>query len=162
LGEFGFDAMLRTSGKFDYQNPRWGINGLRHLLTPRVSYRYIPEGDRGRGRIPIDRQAFSTYLAPLGLGATRNLDDLHAIHTLRLGLDNTLQTRDAGYGSRDLFTVNLAGDFRFKRNRNEREFSRGARGRHVRARPLAAGRRLQPRYAADGFAPGAELRDHAP
>lgn len=124
LGEFGFDARLRTSGKFDYQNARWGINGLRHLLTPRVSYRYIPEGDRGRGRIPmIDRRVFSTYLPPLGLASTRNLDDLPATNILRLGLDNTVQTRDADYGSRDLFTLNLASDFRFKRARGERGVS---------------------------------------
>ena len=71
----------------------------------------------------IDRQAFSTYLQPLGLASTRNLDDLHATNTLRLGLDNTVQTRDAEYGSRDLFTANLAADFRFKRLRGERDVS---------------------------------------
>lgn len=124
MGEFGFDALVRTSGKFDYQNTRWGINGLRHLLTPRVGYRYVPAGGRGRGLIPmIDRQAFSTYLQPLGLGAIRNVDDLRATNTLRVGLDNTLQTRDAEYGSRDLFSLNVAGDFRFKRSRGERDFS---------------------------------------
>ncbi len=124
LGEFGFDAMLRTSGKFDYHNAQWGINGLRHLFTPRISYRSIPEAAHGRGKIPtIDRQAFSTYLQPLGLGATRSLDDLPATNTLRLGFDNTLQTRDAGYGSRDLFTLNLASDFRFKRARGSRDVS---------------------------------------
>ena len=124
LGEFGFDAALRTSGTFDYKNTAWGINGLRHLFTPRVSYRYIPEGDRGRGKIPmIDRQVFSTYLQPLGLANTRNLDDLHATNILRLGLDNTVQTRDENYGSRDLFTANFAADFKFKHARTERDVS---------------------------------------
>ncbi len=117
LGEVGFDTALRTSATWDYKNPLWKIDGLRHLLTPRVSYRYIPEAGKGLGRIaPIDRRTFATYLQPLGLGDQRNIDDLSATNTLRLGFDNTLQTRDPAYGSRDLFTFNVATDFRFKRN----------------------------------------------
>ena len=124
LGELGFDTALRSSATFDYKNALWKIDGLRHLLTPRLTYRYIPEADRGRGRIPtIDRQVFSTYLQPLGLGDTRNLDDLRATNTLRIGVDNTVQTRDATYGSRDLFTFNVASDFRFKRAPGERDLS---------------------------------------
>ena len=116
LGEIGFDAMLRSSGTFDYKNARWEIDGLRHLFTPRLSYRYIPEADKGRGQFPaIDRQTFATYLQPLGLGDQRNIDDLTATKVLRLGFDNTLQTRDPVYGSRDLVTFNVANDFRFKR-----------------------------------------------
>ena len=116
LGEIGFDTALRTSATWDYKNPLWKIDGLRHLLTPRVSYRYIPEAAKGLGRIaPIDRRTFATYLQPLGLGDQRNIDDLSATNTLRVGFDNTLQTRDPVYGSRDLLTFNLANDFRFKR-----------------------------------------------
>jgi len=114
LGEVGFDAALRTSGVFDYHNALWQIDGLRHLLTPTLSYRYVPEADRGQAYIPpIDRQVFSTNLEPLGLGATRNIDQLQAINTLRIGLNNSLQTRDSGYGSRDLLTLNLAADLNF-------------------------------------------------
>jgi LPS-assembly protein len=124
LGELGFDAALRTSGTFAYKNEAWKIDGLRHLFTPRLSYRYIPEGDRGRGRIPaIDREVFNTYLPPLGLGDQRNLDDLRATNTLRLGFDNLLQTRDAKDGTRDLVALNLANDFRFKRRPGERDVS---------------------------------------
>jgi len=117
LGEVGFDAALSSSATFDYKNPLWKIDGLRHLLTPRVSYRYSPAADKGRGRIPtIDRRTFATYLQPLGLGDQRNIDDLTATNILRVGFDNTLQTRDPDYGSRDLLTFNVANDFRFKRN----------------------------------------------
>jgi LPS-assembly protein len=124
LGEAGFDSALRTSGTFDYKNARWKIDGLRHLFTPRLSYRYIPEAAKGRGRIPpIDRPTFATYLQPLGLGDTRNIDDLRATNTLRLGFDNTLQTRDPVYGSRDLIVFNVANDFRFKRAPGERTAS---------------------------------------
>lgn len=124
LGEVGADAELRSSGTFDYMNEAWHIDGLRHLFTPKIGYRYIPEADKGRGYIPpIDRQVFSTYLQPLGLGDVRNIDDLHATNTLRLALDNTLQTRDPQYGARDLLTLNVADDLLFKRQPGQRASS---------------------------------------
>ncbi len=124
LGEVGGDVALRASGTFDYRNPQWKIDGLRHLVTPRLSYRYIPEADKGRARIPpIDREVFSTYLQPLGLGDRRSLDDLHATNTLRLSLDNILQTRDPAAGTRDLIAFNIANDFRFRRAPGERDVS---------------------------------------
>lgn len=124
LGEIGADAELHASGTFAYKNEAWHIDGLRHLFTPRISYRYIPEADKGQAYIPaIDRETFSTYLQPLGLGDVRNLDELRATNTIRLALDNTLQTRDPRYGARDLLTLNVADDFRFKRRPGERDVS---------------------------------------
>jgi LPS-assembly protein len=124
LGEIGFDAALRASGTFAYKNQRWKIDGLRHLFTPRISYRYIPEGDEHWQDIPpIDRNVFSTYLQPLGLGDQRNVDTLRATNTLRLALDNVLQTRDATGTVRDLATLNLAADFRYERLATERDVS---------------------------------------
>lgn len=124
LGEVGFDAQLNASGTFDYKNERWGIDGLRHLVTPKISYRYIPEADKGRKFIPqIDRETFNTYLPQLGLSDARYLDDLHKTNTLRVGVENTLQTRDKDYGSRDLVRLTLANDFRFDREVSERKVS---------------------------------------
>jgi LPS-assembly protein len=112
LGEAGLDASLQSSGLYAYKNERWRIDGIRHLLTPRLSYRYIPEADKGRRYIPaIDDRTFQTYLEPLGLGEQRAIDDLHATNTLRLALDNTFQTRDPKYGSRDLLRADFAADF---------------------------------------------------
>jgi len=124
LGEVGLDASLRASGLYDYNNKRWDIDGIRHLVTPKLSYRYIPSSDKGRRYIPqIDDRVFDTALPTLELGNQRNIDDLAATHTLRLGIDNTFQTRDKTYGSRDLLTLNLAQDFRFKRQPGEKDFS---------------------------------------
>ncbi|HEY0944897.1 MAG TPA: LPS assembly protein LptD [Opitutaceae bacterium] len=118
LGEIGFDAELRASGLYHYKNERWGIDGLRHLVTPTVSYRYIPKADRGRSYIPqIDDQVFSTYLQPLGLGDRRNIDELTDTNTLRLGVGNRLQTRDKTYGSRDLARLDVAADVEFDHER---------------------------------------------
>ena len=116
IGELGFDAHLRSSGTFDYKNPVWELDGLRHLAEPKLSYRYAPEAGRGRASIPpIDRRVFSTYLQPLSIGDSRNLDDLTALNTVRLEFDNTLQTRDPAYGSRNLASLNFAADYRLDR-----------------------------------------------
>ena len=124
LGELGLDADLRASGTFDYKNPLWSIDGLRHLVTPTFSWRYIPDANKGSLYIPqIDRQTFSTYLPMLDLGDMRSIDQLRAENTLRIGIDNTLQTRDATYGSRDLLNVNLGQDFRFKQASGQRDAS---------------------------------------
>ncbi len=124
LGEVGFDADLRSSGTWDYKNDRWHIDGLRHLFTPKISYRYIPEAEQGQRYIPpIDTDTFSPYLQPLDLGDMRNIDQLHRTDTVRLELDNTLQTRDPHYGSRDLLSLNLAEDFRFSRDPGDKSLS---------------------------------------
>ena len=48
IGEVGFDARLRSSGTFDYKNPVWEVDGLRHLIEPKIAYRYAPAAARGR------------------------------------------------------------------------------------------------------------------
>jgi len=124
LGEIGFDARLLASRTFDYKNEIWEVDGLRHLVEPKLSYRYAPKADDGRAYIPaIDRRAFSTYLQPLSIGDSRNIDDLTALNTLRLSLDNTLQTRDTTYGSRHLASLNFAADYRFDRPTGTRALS---------------------------------------
>ena len=124
LGEIGFDAQLQLSGVYDVQSAQWDIDGIRHLLTPKVSYRYVPDADKGQAFIPeIDRTVFTTYLQPLELGDQRNIDQLHATNTLRFELDNDFQTRDHHYGSRDLFTFNIAADFEFHRDAGSQTFA---------------------------------------
>jgi LPS-assembly protein len=124
LGELGFDADLKTSAVFDYKNPLWGIDGLRHLLTPTLSYRYIPNGDRDADWIPqIDRSTFTNYLPVMELGDMRAIDQLQAANVLRVGLNNTLQTRDKTYGSRDLMSLNIDEDFLFQRAPGQTDFS---------------------------------------
>ncbi len=124
LGEVGLDADLQASSTYNYQNERWDIDGLRHLVKPYVSYRAIGNADRGSAYIPpIDRTAFSTYLQPLGLGDRRDIDELPETNTLRLGVANFLQTRDTTYGSRNLAELNVATDWRLDPATGEDHFS---------------------------------------
>lgn len=119
VGELGFDARMLASGTFDYRNEIWGIDGLRHLIEPVLSYRYAPHADRGRAYIPaLERRAFATYLQPLSVADSRRIDDLQRLDTLRLQLNNALQTRDPAYGSRNLAEFNVAADYWFTRADN--------------------------------------------
>lgn len=121
LGEVGFDARLLASGTFDYRNDTWEIDGLRHLVEPMLSYRYAPRAGEGRPYIPsLERRTFATYLQPLSLADSRRVDDLQRLDTLRLQLNNRLQTRDPAYGSRNLAELNVAADYWFTRADNRR------------------------------------------
>jgi LPS-assembly protein len=124
LGEVGFDADLKLNATIDYQNPLWHIDGLRHLLTPTLSYRYIPDADRDAAWIPpIDRSTFTNYLPVMELGDMRALDQLQAENVLRVGVNNTLQTRDKTYGSLDLVSLDVDEDFNFRRVPGMTDFS---------------------------------------
>ena len=124
LGEAGFDADLKMSAVFNYENPKWNIDGLRHLLTPTLSYRYIPDGNKDADFVPpLDRSTFTNYLPVMELGDMRAVDQLQASNVLRVGIDNTLQTRDKTYGSRDLLTFDVDEDFLFQRAAGQNDFS---------------------------------------
>lgn len=124
LTEVGFDAEIQAQATFPYRNETWNVDGLRHRIVPRVSYRHVARAGGDRVAPPaIDRRDFSTYLQPLGLDSARNVDELGPLHTLRLGVDNVLQTRDRTYGSRDLAALTLAADLRFDRPAGTRTLS---------------------------------------
>jgi LPS-assembly protein len=124
LGELGFDADLKMSAVFNYENPLWGIDGLRHLFTPTLSYRYIPDGDKDANFIPpIDRSTFTNYLPIMELGDMRAIDQLQAANVVRVGFNNTIQTRDKTYGSRDLVSFDVDEDFLFQPAPGQTDFS---------------------------------------
>jgi LPS-assembly protein len=118
LGQAGFDAEMRSYGLWNYSNPSWGIQGLRHLLRPVVMYRYIPDAQQGFGKIPvIDQQEFTPYPPIVDLNDTRSTDLLYNTNLVRYGVENILQTRSTSgnYGSRDLANLNIYNDVMFQR-----------------------------------------------
>lgn len=124
LGELGFDARLRASRVRELKKPLWGIDGIRHIIEPRLEYRYIPEAQKGAEFIPpIDRRAFLTQLQPLGLADRRDIDQLEQTHALRLNLLNLLETRREDYGSRELMRFTLGGDVFFSGTGGDRDYS---------------------------------------
>jgi LPS-assembly protein len=124
LGQFGVDGEMHFTGRWDYTNETWGINGLQHVLRPVVSYRYIPAAQQGQGLIPvIDHFVAPDYPPILDLGDTRNVDQMHSEDVLRFGFENLFQTRAKDYGMRDLLTLNVYNDVHFQHAAGNREFS---------------------------------------
>lgn len=121
LGEVGADLEMRATGLWNVKDKFWGIDGLRHVFKPIVQYRFIPAAQAGNTLIPkIDvRSPFQTYLEPIGLANKRNLDDLYAQNTLRYGIENSIQTRAAGYGSYDLAELNIYHELHFDERPDE-------------------------------------------
>lgn len=116
LGQIGFDAQMDVWGTWDYQSESMGIDGLRHHLSPIMSYRYIPNATQGTGTIPtIDEICIEDFTYPpiLDLADMRNTDRLYKTNTLRFGLKNTLETRDETYGSREIARLDIFQDINF-------------------------------------------------
>ena len=118
LGQIGFDAQARIQGLWDFKSDTWGIDGLKHVLRPVMQYRYIPAADQGTGRIPdIDSYVFEDFPPILDLGSMRHLDEMYEINTLRVGVENILQTRGSnGIAARDLAYLNIYQDFNFTKD----------------------------------------------
>ncbi len=141
LAQFGGDLRARAYGQFDTKSDTWGIDGLRHLIEPFVQYRFIPDAEKGRQFIPdIDRTVFSTRLPTIDLADIRYLDDLNEINTLRFGIEQRLQTRGTGGGTRDLIVLTLAQD------------------RHFCSRSTAAGQRTSDLHADIALMPAKWIR----
>ena len=124
LGQIGADVVLKSHGLWDVSNARWGIDGLRHNLTPLVQYRYIPHANQGQDRLPkLDDNLFSPYPQSIDLGERRDVDHMVGTNVLRFGLQNVLETRSPNYGSRSLASLDLYQDVRFNPEPYDRMFS---------------------------------------
>lgn len=124
LGQVGFDAQMDSYGLWEYENKVWKINGLRHKLTPILQYRYLPKADQGQSFIPeIDKQIFNPNLPIMDLGQMRTTDEMLDQNLIRVGLENSLDTRDPTYGSRNLVMLNFYQDVRVHRNTGDKTLS---------------------------------------
>lgn len=114
LGQIGFDAQMDIWGHFDFKSETMGIDGIRHHITPILSYRFIPNAQQGENRIPqVDTYYLSTYPQVLDLAAMRNTDQLYNTNTMRFGIRNVFETRDSEYGSREIGRFDVFQDVNF-------------------------------------------------
>lgn len=111
LAECGIDWRACVYGDWDAHNPLLRIDGLRHRIEPSIAYRKHMALNTPGGPIPdIERGVFNPNLPTLDLLRRRDIDSLSPGSVLRLGLENTLQTRDPDYGSRDLAKLRIYHD----------------------------------------------------
>ena len=97
LGHAGLDASFKFSKDYNEVSiPHLGVEGLRHIVQPYMSYSYL-EGDGLDTRIgTIDRNVTTTRLRPIDVTQITAIDSLGPWNVVRTGVQNRLQTRRDG------------------------------------------------------------------
>lgn len=129
FAELGADLSLKASSTSDFKNKTWDIDGLRHIIEPRISYRYNPElwnsetltpdyglyaiygPGYGASIVNSDKGTFANYLPPIDIEDRRDTGNFREDHKIRLELRNRIQTRHEDGGSRDLARFDLSADY---------------------------------------------------
>ncbi|MDQ8187460.1 hypothetical protein [Pelagicoccus sp. SDUM812002] len=141
-GEIGADLNMKASATFDYQNETWNIDGIRHIIEPRISYRYVPElsydssltipdepvlaiygPPMGESMLYADRGAFASYLPSIDMLDRRDSDNIREDHKIRFEVKNRIQTRNENGSSRDLARFDLSTDYYLKGSEYAEEYS---------------------------------------
>ena len=113
IGQAGFDVEGLFTGSWSADAPNWGINGLRHSARPLFQYRVMPGADREVGVVPMTQRAVSvSVLEELDLADRLDAASTTDRQSMRFGIRNTLETRDAVNGSRELLRADLFTDWR--------------------------------------------------
>lgn len=90
----GLDASLKMSRVYDnVVNPSLGIDGIRHIVQPYVSWSFVSADELGSQFLGIDRLSPSTRPRPLEVSNFTAIDSLRDWNIVRFGISNRLQTR---------------------------------------------------------------------
>lgn len=113
IGQAGFDLAGLITGSWDYRAPRWGIEGLRHTLRPLLQYRVMPGADRQIGVVPMTQRDVSlSILEEVDLADRLDAAATTDRQVARFGFRNTLETRTADQGTRELLRADFFADWR--------------------------------------------------
>ena len=113
IGQAGFDLEGLFTGSWSADAPNWGIDGLRHSMRPLFQYRVMPGADREVGIVPMTQRAVSvSVLEELDLADRLDAASTTDRQAMRFGVRNTVETRDAVNGSRELLRADLFTDWR--------------------------------------------------
>ncbi len=113
IGQAGFDVEGLFTGSWSADAPNWNIDGLRHSLRPLLQYRVMPGADREIGVAPMTQRAVSvSVLEEVDLADRLDAASTTDRQVARFGVRNTVETRDAVTGSRELLRADLFADWR--------------------------------------------------
>jgi LPS-assembly protein len=79
-----------------YQNSRWGLDGLKHVLQPYAAWSLVATNDFELGDPMVDRLTPSTRPRPLDPTSFTAVDELQSWNVLRFGARNHLLTKRDG------------------------------------------------------------------
>jgi LPS-assembly protein len=113
IAQTGFDLEGLATGSWDLVANKWGIDGLRHSLRPVLQYRVMPGADREIGNVPMTQRAVSSsVLEEVDLADRLDPAATTDRQVARFGLRNTVETRDAKAGTRELLRADFFADWR--------------------------------------------------
>jgi len=113
IGQAGFDLEGLFTGSWSADAPNWHIDGIRHSVRPLFQYRVMPGADREVGVVPMTQRAVSvSVLEELDLADRLDAASTTDRQAMRFGIRNTVETRDAVLGSRELLRADLFTDWR--------------------------------------------------
>jgi LPS-assembly protein len=93
----GVEASVKFSKNLGaYQNPAWGLDGLKHILQPYSFWSVVATDDFDLLDPQIDRLAPTTRPRPLDPARFIAVDELNSWNVLRLGARNRLLTQRDG------------------------------------------------------------------
>lgn len=110
-GQLGFDLTMHSYGEWDLDNRVWGVDGLRHVIRPKVAMRWGAEDLDGTLTEPFDTIAYSPLMPLLNLSERRDIDSLNHFDTARFGVENLLITRSTEGATRTLLQFDLYQDY---------------------------------------------------
>jgi hypothetical protein len=113
IGQAGFDVEGLFTGSWSVDAPNWNVDGLRHSVRPLLQYRVMPGADREIGVAPMTQRAVSvSVLEEVDLADRLDAASTTDRQVARFGVRNTVETRDAVTGSRELLRADLFADWR--------------------------------------------------
>jgi hypothetical protein len=113
IGQAGFDLEALVTGSWNLAAETWGIDGLRHSFRPLLQYRAMPGADREVGVAPMTQRAVSvSVLEEVDLADRLDAASTTDRQVARFGMRNTVETRDAAAGSRELLRADFFADWR--------------------------------------------------
>jgi LPS-assembly protein len=114
IGDIGFNLEGEFYRTWDTQNRTWKINGLKHVVKPYLQVRHNPtDKDYTPGMDSGLVYAQDTNLPNWDLATRRDAVFAQDQTLARIGVKNELHTKQKDYGSRQLLSWNLAGDYFF-------------------------------------------------
>ena len=113
IAQTGFDLEGLVTGSWDVIGTKWGVDGLRHSLRPLLQYRAMPGADQEIGTVPMTQRAVSrSVLEEVDLADRLDPAATTDRQVVRFGIRNTLETRDAKWGTRELARADFFADWR--------------------------------------------------
>jgi LPS-assembly protein len=112
MAQVGFDIEGLATGSWDLKADKWGIDGMRHTVRPFIQYRTLPGANQKVGELALsDRNVALSAFREIDLADRPDPASVTSTQVARVGIRNTLATRDTESGSRELLRFDMLKDW---------------------------------------------------